>query len=245
MNKKSIKIITSLFYAVCLICLISQYAAAQKKIMKNSQKRDAINENSVKISGSKPQEAGQLKSNSEAPLFDSEFISRELDMKFLEALTGEVEFKRIHSSLAEGVQKFAETLKQTFNSANFEFSGFKSLNSKKFKAEADFAAAKMTANSDPARAESLKSLNDEIMVEQRNRIKSEKIKLMNKFDTLFESFLSSFKLRRAVAAKNTVYESETSEISCALDTFEAGIKEKKIRIEKYIDSNIFDKMKTR
>ncbi len=181
--------------------------------------------------------ARQKRTRAQSPqsrLFDAAFEKEISEFKFIDKLTGEIEFMRIYSALADDMGKLKNALAAAVRSADKNYAACLSAAKTVHSRELAMARERIRKNRAPERAESLKSLLSEIEQEHKSYYESEAGKVKNTFKSLFESFNSSYAIQKKFLISNTAYDSATSEVMLALGTFEAGIKEKSSRIENYI-----------
>lgn len=176
-----------------------------------------------------------------APLFDAEFESEITDINFIKEITDEIEFRRIYKALSDDIGKLKEALAKAVASAGRIYNGCLTASKNKYARELKAAEIKIKQNNDPGRIESLNSLLLLLKQEQKDYYKAEADKTVNIFKSIFDSFLNAYHIQKYFLTVNTAYESSTSEIMTALDTFEIYIKNKNERIEKYIYDK-FDKI---
>ncbi len=214
-----------------LILFVSAFAAAETAI---AQKRDKNNAAVLK----QERNAGPViknKINARQILFDAAFEEDILNIPIVECSTDEVEYAQVYKPFSESIEGFGKNLSKALKNANSEFSSFALKYGAIFKNENDSAVKKIRANSDKNRAESLGSIFDILKDEHKKIIESEREKMKNKFENLFSSFVSAYSVQKNFMLKDTVYESETSELSLALASFEIEIKEKRSKIKDRID----------
>ncbi len=174
------------------------------------------------------------KSENITRLFDAAFESEINEINFIKEITDEVEFRRIYKALADDINKLKEALSKAVVSADKNY--HKCLMTAENKHARDLKAAKtkIKENRDADRIQNLNSLLSMLKQEQSDYYKLEADKTINIFKTLFDSFLSAYRIQKKFLTVNTVYENSASEIMTASDTFEILIKNKSERIEKYI-----------
>jgi hypothetical protein len=179
--------------------------------------------------------AGPNVRNQQYILFDAAFEEDILRVPFVESTTDEVEYVQIYKPFSENVDIFGKNLSKIIKDSNSDYASFVIKYSRKFKAENDFAVKKMRANRDKGRVESLKSIFDILKQEHKKTIEDERDKIKSRFESLFSAFTSAYASQKNFMLKNTVYESETSELALALGSFETEIKEKNSKIKEFID----------
>lgn len=222
----------SLNVLIALLLFVSAFAVPETVW---GQKQDKS-----KAAVSKPErrtyDSSKKKSYAAYVLFDAAFEEDILNIPFVENATEEVEYAQIYKPFSDNVDTFGKSLSKVIKESNRDYASFVFKYSQKFKAENDFAVKKMRANRDKARVESLRSIFEILKQEHMKTIENEREKIKGRFESLFSSFASAYGAQKAFMLKNTAYESETSELAIALGSFEIEIKDKKIKINGFIDS---------
>jgi len=221
----------NLSLVVALFLFISAFAAYGTAIAQNRDKNKAAVLKQERRAG-----AGlENKKTADPILFEAAFEEDILNIPFIESDTDAVEYTQVYKPFSETIEGFGKNLSRAMKNANGEYAAFALKYGAKFREENDSASKKIAANRDKNRVESLKSIFDILTDEHKKIIESQHELMSNKFENMFSSFISAYGVQKGFMLKDTVYESETSELSLALGSFEVEIKEKRSKIKKQID----------